>query len=96
MASKQLDIDVAHAQSLGMVTPIEGLAVFAKVMWSSGTIEVWGAATPVYWKLLLRGVKERRRLFVNLYEARTSHVQVKCWIYPCMIEARITKVHNNS
>ena len=78
MASKQLDIDVAHAQSLGMVAPIEGLAVLAKLMWCYGTIEVWGAATPVYWTLLLRGLKERPGLFANLYEASSSNVQVKC------------------
>ena len=76
MASKRLDIDAAHAQSLGMVSPIEGLAVFAKLMCSHVTIEVWGAATALYWKVLLRGLKERPAIFANLYVTSASNVQV--------------------
>lgn len=78
MASKQLTVDVAHVQSLGMVAPIEGLAVLAKLMCTYGSSEVWGAATPIYWKLLLRGVKERPRLFSILYERDSKSIQVNC------------------
>ncbi len=76
MASKKLNVDVAHAQSLGMVAPIEGLAVLAKLMYTYGGSEVWGAATSLYWKLLLRGVKERPRFFATLYETDSNNVQV--------------------
>jgi len=76
MVSKKHNVDATQAHSLGMLLPAEGLAILRGIIWCPSIVELWGAASKVYWRLLLRGQKEQIAMFANLYESTTNGKEV--------------------
>lgn len=74
MASKKLTIDASQAQSMGMLAPTEGLETLASLIWCHPRVGICGVASQEYWKVLLRSVKDKPKMFAALYES-TSEVK---------------------
>lgn len=74
MVSKKLTIDASQAQSMGMLAPIEGLGILASLIWCHPLLGTCGVASQEYWKVLLRSVKDKPKMFAALYES-TSEVR---------------------
>ena len=74
MVSKKLTIDASQAQSMGMLAPTEGLEILASLIWCHPMVGTCGVASQEYWKVLLRSVKDKPKMFAALYES-TSEVR---------------------
>lgn len=76
MVSKKHNVDATQAHSLGMLLPAEGLAILREIIWCPSDVELWGAASKVYWRLFLRGQKEQIAMFANIYELTKNGKEV--------------------
>jgi hypothetical protein len=77
MASKKLTIDASQAQSMGMLAPTEGLETLASLIWCHPMVGTCGVASQEYWKVLLRSVKHKPKMFAALYESTLEVKRVR-------------------